>query len=131
MSNIATVKSIYESFGRGDVPAILEKLDDNVAWEAQSPVPEVPWLQERHGKANVPGFFDALAPLTFNKFDPHTFFESGNKVFVLVGLDTTTKGKNYVFPNVGHLWEFNTAGKVTKYDHISDTAQMIRAARGE
>ncbi|MEX0682231.1 MAG: hypothetical protein WD904_06080 [Dehalococcoidia bacterium] len=30
MSNVDTVKAMYEAFGRGDIPAILEKLDDNV-----------------------------------------------------------------------------------------------------
>jgi hypothetical protein len=29
----------------------------------------------------------------------------------------------------GHLWQFNAAGKVVKYDHITDTAQMI--SKGE
>ena len=33
MSNIETVKSIYEAFGRGDVPAILDKLADDVDWD--------------------------------------------------------------------------------------------------
>ena len=28
MSNIDTVKQIYAAFGRGDIPAILEKLDE-------------------------------------------------------------------------------------------------------
>ena len=28
--NLATVAAIYEAFGRGDVPAILEKLTDDI-----------------------------------------------------------------------------------------------------
>ena len=32
MSNIATVQGIYEAFGKGDVPAILAVLADDVAW---------------------------------------------------------------------------------------------------
>ena len=54
MSNIGTVREIYEAFGRGDVPAILNKLDDNIEWETQNPVAGVPWLQ-RLGMAVPPG----------------------------------------------------------------------------
>ena len=35
MSNVDTVKEMYEAFGRGDVPAIIEKLDENVEWDTE------------------------------------------------------------------------------------------------
>ena len=38
MSNTDTVREIYEAFGRGDVAAILDRLDDAVEWETQAPV---------------------------------------------------------------------------------------------
>ena len=34
VSNAATVQGIYEAFGKGDVPAILDVLADDVEWEA-------------------------------------------------------------------------------------------------
>ena len=77
MSNVDTVKDIYAAFGRGDIPAILDKLDDNVEWDVEVPTPGVPWLQPRRGKASVPAFFESLAPLTFTTFEPHTFFADG------------------------------------------------------
>ena len=98
MSNVDTVKQMYEAFARGDVPAILDKLDENVEWETTIPVEGVPWLQPRRGREKIAGFFESLAPLEHKKFDPHTFFESGDKVFVLIALDLTTKGKDYSFP---------------------------------
>ena len=131
MSNAETVREIYEAFGRGDVAAILDKLDDTIEWETQAPVSGVPWLQSRRGKANVAGFFESLAPLKITRFEPHTVFDGGNKVFVLIAFEATNQGKKYSFPNNGHLWQFNPAGKVTRYDHVTDTAQMIRMAKGE
>ncbi len=130
MSNVETVKEIYEAFGLGNVPAILEKLDENVEWETRIPVEGVPWLQPRRGRDNIAGFFASLAPLEFKRFEPETFFESGDKVFVLIALDITTQGKDYSFPLEGHLWQFDAAGKVVKFDHVTDTAQMWRAANG-
>jgi hypothetical protein len=50
---------------------------------------------------------------------------------VLIVFDASVQGKNYSFPNNGHLWQFDAAGKVVKYDHVTDTAQMIRMAKGE
>jgi len=128
MSNVDTVKEIYAAFGRGDVPAILDKLDDNVEWETETSAQGVPWLEPRRGKANIAGFFEALAPLQITRFEPHTFFESGDKVFVLIAFEAIRDGKSYSIPNNGHLWQFNAAGKVVKYDHVTDTATHWRMA---
>ena len=131
MNNAETVKAIYEAFGRSDVAAILDKLDDAVEWETTVPVSNVPWLQARRGKANIVGFFESMAPLTITRFEPHTIFDGGNKVFVLIAFEATAEGKHYSFPNNGHLWQFSAVGKVIKYDHVTDTAQMIKMAKGE
>lgn len=129
MNNVETVQAIYQAFGRGDVPGILEKLDDAVEWETAVPVPGVPWLQPRRGRAGVVGFFESLASLTITRFEPHTIFESGDKIFVLIHFEAEVRGRSYSFPNNGHLWQFNGAGKVVKYDHVTDTAQMIEMAK--
>ena len=133
MSNVDTVKQIYAAFGHGDIRAILDTLDDNIEWDVEVPVPGVPWLQPRRGKTNVPAFFESLAPLTFTTFEPHTFFEDGKHVMALVRLEIDHKpsGKHYSFPYEGHLWFFDAAGKVVKYQHITDTALHQRVAKGE
>ncbi|MDS4041575.1 MAG: nuclear transport factor 2 family protein [Candidatus Competibacter sp.] len=131
MRNVETVHAIYEAFGRGDVATILDKLDDAVKWETTVPVPDVPWLQARCGKANIAAFFESMAPLEINRFEPHMIFDGGDKIFVLIAFEATAFGKRYSFPNNGHLWQFNAAGKVVKYDHVTDTAQMIRMAKGK
>jgi ketosteroid isomerase-like protein len=131
VSNTETVKAIYEAFGRGDVATILDKLDDAIEWETSVPVSDVPWLQARRGKAHIVGFFQSMAPLSITRFEPHTIFDGGDKVFVLIAFEATAGGKHYAFPNNGHLWQFNADGKVVSFDHITDTAQMSRMARGE
>jgi len=129
MSNVDTVKQMYEAFGRGDVPTIIEKLDVNVEWDTEIPTEGVPWLQPRHGAANVPAFFESLAPLNITRFEPHTWFESGDKVLVLIALEgTNASGKPFNMPYEAHLWVFDSAGKVVKFQHIADTAQSWRMA---
>ena len=33
-TNAATVAAIYEAYGRGDLPSILDRLADDVSWDA-------------------------------------------------------------------------------------------------
>ncbi len=82
---------------------------------------------------NIGAFFESLAPLEFTVFDPHTYFESGNKVMALTHIAVVHKpsGKKYDIKNEGHLWYFDGSGKVTAYEHVTDTATHIALSRGE
>ena len=131
MSNVDTIKQIYEAFGKGDIPTIMDKLDENVAWDTQTHVLGVPWLSPRRGKGNIPAFFESLAPLHFTRFEPHTFFTDADKVFVLIHIEVDSMGKHYAIPNEGHLWKFSSAGKIVEYQHVTDTALHQRMSRGE
>ena len=133
MSNINTVKEIYMNFGQGNVPAILEKLSENVTWDINSTVPEVPWLKPRRGRDEVIGFFESLITFNFTKFNPHTFFENGNKVLALIDLEGIfpNNEKTYVLNNEGHLWTFDDSGRVLDYAHICDTHTHLLAHQGK
>ena len=57
MSNLATIKSIYEAFGKGDIPAIIGFLADNVEWKQWADNSAlkagVPWMKPRKGKDGI------------------------------------------------------------------------------
>ncbi len=55
MSNEQTVQDLYAAFGRGDLPAILDKLSDDVVWELEGPA-VVSFSGVRHGKSETVGF---------------------------------------------------------------------------
>jgi hypothetical protein len=57
------------------------------------------------------GFFESLTPLEITRFEPHTIFDGGDKVFVLIAFEATAQGKRYSFPNNGHLWQTMRLGK--------------------
>lgn len=132
MSNTATVQKIYEAFGRGDIPAILDTFADDIEWEYGIDPNEVPWLQPRRGKENVKEFFDSLSALEFNKFEPKTLLENGGVVVALIEVDLTVKatGKRIFDEDEVHIWHFNDAGLVTRFRHAVDTRQHIMAYRG-
>ncbi len=46
-TNLETVKALYDAFGRGDVPAILEMMSEDVEFE--------PWADSFSHRAGVPG----------------------------------------------------------------------------
>ena len=48
-----------------------------------------------------------------------------------IDLTHVASGKQYNVPYEGHLWLFNDAGMVVKYQHVTDTALHARMAKGE
>lgn len=42
MSNVEIVKSVYEAFGRGDVPSVLAAIDPRIEWSEAEGNPYIP-----------------------------------------------------------------------------------------
>jgi ketosteroid isomerase-like protein len=57
--NVEQIERIFEAFGRGDIPYIIDHLTEDVRWVSRLE-PVVPWAGDYSGKANVPRFFEAL-----------------------------------------------------------------------
>jgi ketosteroid isomerase-like protein len=127
--SIATVKAIYEAFGRGDVDAILERCTDDVDWASDAAIEVAPWHGVKHGKAEVPSFFAGIGqtgPVT--EFTPLSF--AGNAdgdvmVFLRYAFTVTATGKD-VATNLHHYWRFRD-GKVAYYRGSEDTALIASA----
>jgi uncharacterized protein len=51
--NIATVQEIYDAVARGDVPAILDRLTDDVDWAAEAAEDGAPWHGHRAAAARA------------------------------------------------------------------------------
>lgn len=133
MTPIERVQSLYAAFGRGDVPAILAELADDVQWEYNAFPNPVPWLQPLQGRANVARFFEALGAIELTQFEPRHFFGQGNLVVDLIDVAYTVKatGKKAVEPETVHIWHFNPDGKVARFRHRADTWQAVQAIKGD
>ena len=132
MDHIATVQEIYAAFGRGDVPAILDRLAEDVVWETTSTSvhEDVPWLRPRVGRDGAAAFFAGLEALDFRRFEPLTFMDGDGNVAVVVHIETVVKASGYVIDDEEvHLWTFDDAGLVSAFRHVVDTAKHIEAAR--
>ncbi len=133
MSNLATVQSIYEAFGKGDVPAILETLADDVEWESwadNSAVKAgVPTMIPRHGKAEVGKFFEVAGQMEITDLQILAMMEGNNQVAVEFILESNlpTWGGGHYRDEEMHLWTFNDDGKICRLRHYIDTAKHIAA----
>lgn len=136
MSNAQTVRSIYAAFGSGDIPAILERLDEDVRWDhwpagngAQRA--GVPWMAERRGREDVRGFFATLAELEFHDFRPTSVLEGDGMVAAVIEVDVTARATGERFRDLEvHLWTFGPSGRVTEFRHVIDTAKHAAAHAG-
>jgi uncharacterized protein len=134
MSNhAATVKSIYEAFGQGNIPAILEHLSDQVQWEqwADNTTQRagVPWMLPRTGKEGAQEFFREVANFRITDFQVLSLMSNENQVVaeILIEADVPAAGSHFRDEEL-HLWTFNEEGKVVRFRHYLDTAKHIAAA---
>jgi ketosteroid isomerase-like protein len=82
-SNSNIVQGTYEAIGRGDIPALLVLLADEVTWTLQGPS-AIPFAGTRHGREGVAEFFTLIGEtLDFQKFEPREFISQGESVVVL------------------------------------------------
>lgn len=130
--NLETVRSIYAAFGKGDVPAILELLSDDVAWDADhTHTGDIPWLRPGHGKAHVVEFFQTLgAGAEFHAFEPIAILGNDLWVTTILRVEFTVRatGKRVVEPSEVHIFGFGPDGKVSSFRHSVDTRQHAEAA---
>lgn len=125
MSNVQTVRDIYEAFGSGDVPVILEKLSPDVEWEYPQTATSVPWLQRRVGREAAAGFFQALDSIEMEKFVPKDLLEGKGVVVALLDVTFRVKatGQRVVEEDEIHIWRFDDQGMVVRFKHGADTHQ--------
>jgi uncharacterized protein len=56
-TNAAVIEGAYAAFARGDIPAVIDLVDDNVEWSSPATLPQGGAF---HGKAGVGNFFQAI-----------------------------------------------------------------------
>lgn len=131
---LETVQAIYAAFGKGDIPAIVEMLDKDVAWEAwennSAQSAGVPWLRSGKGKAAAMAFFEVIGTFKFEEFQVLGLMAGNNQVAAEVLVDVVLPGGKRVRDEEVHLWNLNDAGRVVRFRHYLDTAKHIAAAAG-
>ena len=133
MTPVDTVQQLYAAFGRGDIPAILSHLADDVEWEYGAFPNPVPWLQPRRGKDGAGAFFASLAALEFHVFEPQQLMGDANTAIGVVRVEATVRASGKRVLEVGevHLFHFNEQGRVQRFRHACDTWQWAQALKAD
>lgn len=125
--NIRTVQEIYAAFGRGDIPALLGAVADDVEWSIAGPE-VVPHAGKRRGRQEVAAFFPVLAETEeFLQFEPREYIAQGDQVVVLGFLQSRVKATGKTYDNEwAMVWTVQN-GKVTRFRTYEDTAAEAAA----
>jgi ketosteroid isomerase-like protein len=124
------VRGIYEAFGRGDIPAVLEVLDSRVAWiEPESR--HLPFAGVHHGVTAVVDEVFATVPALWDEFQlvPDEFLGTDGAVAVTGEFRVRAKGGTAFTTPFAHIWKLRNQ-KVVSFSNYMDTAVFVEALRG-
>jgi hypothetical protein len=125
-SNEDLVRGIYAAFGRADVPALLEMLDEQIEWHAP---PNVPQGGDFHGREAVGGFFEAIGENWESlEVDVEALVAGGDRVVALVGLRGRLRasGEEAVYSSA-HAWTI-VDGIPVRFDEYVNAPLTLPAA---
>ncbi|MFN2491048.1 MAG: nuclear transport factor 2 family protein [Actinomycetota bacterium] len=122
--SVDIVRVVYEAFRRGDVPAVLGALADELEWyEAQG----MPYggLHRNWESVAEKVFGPLIEDIPDFEVSPEEFIASGETVVALVRYTGTGKatGKRLDLP-VAHVWDIRDV-KIVRFRHFADTAKFL------
>lgn len=124
--NVQTIERLYDDFGRGDIPAVLGRLDPRVEWIVMdgSPYPGTYTGPD----AVLNGIFMRLGT-EWEGFgvEPHEYLDAGEHVVALGRYNgsyrTTGRSMSAAF---AHVWTLRD-GRVVRFRQYFDTRKMVEA----
>ena len=126
-TNVVVVQETYEAVGRGDIPAVLDLLTDDVEWTLQGPS-AIPFAGTRHGREGVAEFFSLVGEnLEFEQFEPREFVAQGDTIAVLGHERSLIKPTGRALEQEwAHVYTLRD-GKIAKFRAFEDTAAHVVA----
>ena len=124
-TDTATVREVYDAFGRGDVPRIMALFADD-GTVVQSPA--LPWGGEHRGHAGLAHFLTVLTTALDSHPETERLFADGAGRVVQVGRTrgvVRATGAPFDVPEV-HVFTLD-GGRVTRFEAYLDTAAMLAA----
>jgi uncharacterized protein len=126
-SNLQVIQQAFNDFAKGNIPAIIDTLADDVRWGSFK-IPGAAMSGNFFGKEGVQEFFKHLdEQIRFSVFEPREFIVQGDSVIVLghqAGIVKST-GKSF-----DHDWCFSfkmKGGKVQSYFAFTDSYEQAKA----
>jgi ketosteroid isomerase-like protein len=101
-ANQAIIENAYRAFARGDIPTVLEVLDEDILWHVPG---RGPLSRDYRGHAQVLGFFQHFMELSGGTFRiaVDDVLAKGDRVIVMVTESAQRNGREWSSPQV-HAW---------------------------
>lgn len=118
---------VFQRFGRGDLPGIVDLLDDAIHIQFYGP-PVIPYANEYHGLEQARHFFETvLASVEIHQFEPEQLLADGNMVTVTGRLHLTARPTGRDFhSDFAHVITVRD-GKWLRFRDFMDTAAAAAA----
>lgn len=130
-ANVAIINSLYESFARGDLSAVREKMAPDIEWYEAESFPYEDGNPYLGPDAILDGVYARLAG-EWDGFseEVRSVLDAGDKVITVGYYSGAYKptGKA-VWAQFVHVWTLRD-GIITKFDQYTDTAQFRDAVSG-
>ena len=128
--NVQLIQQVYEDFGRGDIPAILNILADDIDWHVPGPT-DIPTRGTRRGREQVAQFFTEVGEtFDFEQFEPREFIAQGDVVVVLGYSRGSVKSTGRAIEGDWSMVFNLREGKVVRFRDYEDTNAFVAAYRG-
>ena len=129
--NVAVVDGLYQSFAKGDVPAVLAAMDAGIVWNEAESFPSADRNPYVGPEAVLNGVFARIGAEWeyWNLTDIQLHEMSGNQVLATLRYQAKhkTTGKK-IDSQTAHLWTLKD-GKITAFQQFTDTKQAGEAVR--
>ncbi|HJQ98996.1 MAG TPA: nuclear transport factor 2 family protein [Candidatus Polarisedimenticolaceae bacterium] len=126
MDNVNLLKKLYDAFGRGDIPAVLETMSADIKWYQAENNPYMPSGEAWVGPDAVLNNLFMKLGTEWDGFAVHptSFHGAGGSVIVEARYSGTFKptGRS-LDAQVCHVWDVKD-GRVTRFQQYVDTAQL-------
>jgi uncharacterized protein len=125
--NGKTIAAMYEAFGRGDVPFVLEQMGSELEW-IETEAEGIPTRGRFSTPQEVLENVFAKIPGQFERFElhPQLWIEVGDDVVVTGRVAARTLSGRDLDAPYAHVFSFHD-GKVTRNDNFHDTALWVAA----
>jgi len=117
-ANRKLIESAYAAFTRGDVPTVMNALDENILWHVPG---RGPLSRDYRGHQQVLGFFQRFMELSHGTFRIHVddVLANDERVIVLVTESAERSGRKWSSPQV-HAWTVSNGKAAVFWQYQGD-----------
>jgi ketosteroid isomerase-like protein len=122
MSNVETVKKIYDAFGRGDVETVFTLCSPEIVIEADA---AMPWGGRYEGHEGLQAFYGKVMGAVDLQIEPEIIFAAGDQVIERGRAKGTVRASGVPFDVAEvHVWTVRD-GLVTRNEPYFDSPAML------